>query len=106
MENINREGQSHAVLGQKYAYATASLVMGICCFVNFAGLEKAVLAIIFGLMALKQTPLPQLTQRRAWAKAGITLGALLLVVVPTLIILNLDRLRTFIDALQKLSDGR
>ncbi|HSB09773.1 MAG TPA: hypothetical protein VLM38_09845 [Blastocatellia bacterium] len=106
MDHINKEARSYAVLGQKYAYATISLVMGIVCFVNFAGLEKAILAIVFGWLALKHTPPPDLTQRRRWAKAGITLGILLLLVVPTVIILNLERLRGFIEALQKLSDGR
>ena len=43
-----------AVLGQKYAYATASLILGLLCFVNLAGLEKAVVAIVFGVLALAQ----------------------------------------------------
>jgi len=94
------------VLGQKYAYATISLILGIACFINLVGMEKAILAVVFGWMALKSTPLPVLKERRVWAKVGLGLGALVLIVVPAIILLNIDRLRTFIEAIQKLSDGR
>ena len=48
MSESNQESQAHTVLGQKYAYATISLILGIACFINLAGLEKALLAVIFG----------------------------------------------------------
>ncbi|MFY9609761.1 MAG: hypothetical protein WAU45_14230 [Blastocatellia bacterium] len=102
----NQESKTHVVLGQKYAYATASLVLGILCFVNFAGLEKAIVAIIFARLALKSTPPPKLTERRLWAQIAIGLAALVLILVPTVIILNFDRLRGFLDALAKLSEGK
>jgi hypothetical protein len=100
------ESKAYIVLGQKYAYATISLILGIACFINLAGLEKAVLAVIFASLALKSTPPPALTTRRVWAKTGLVLGILVLVVIPTIIILNLDRLRVIVDALMKLSDGK
>ena len=102
----NNESQVHTVLGQKYAYATISLVLGLACFVNLAGMEKAALAIIFGLLALKSTPAPALKARRVWAKTGVGLGTLVLVIVPTIILLNLDRLRLIVDTLSKLSNGK
>lgn len=95
-----------SVLGQKYAFATASLIMGIACYVNLLGMEKAVLAILFAWMALKQYPAPALTERRGWAKAGLAMGAILLAVVPTVLLLNLDRLELVIDALRKLQDAK
>jgi hypothetical protein len=94
------------VLGQKYAYATISLILGIACFVNLAGMEKAVLALIFGWLALKSTPAPMLNSRRVWAKAGIVLGMTVLVVIPILVVLNLDRLRVILDVLIKMSEGK
>ena len=94
------------ILGQKYAFATASLILGICSYVNLLGLEKPILAIIFGWLALRTKPEPQLTEHRGWAKAGVTLGTIILIVLPVLIILNLDRLREFIDILSKLNGGR
>ena len=106
MNESKQESQAPIVLGQKYAYATISLILALACFINLAGLEKALLAVIFGWMALKSTPAPALKTRRVWAKTGIVLGALLLIVVPTIIILNLDRLRVIVEALMKLSEGR
>jgi hypothetical protein len=100
------ESNKHIIFGQKYAYATVSLVLGICCFVNFVGMEKAILAIVFAWMALRTPPEPVLKERRTWAKAGLSLGALMLIIVPTLIFLNFDRLREFIEVLTKMSNGR
>jgi len=94
------------ILGQKYAFATASLILGIFSFVNLLGLEKPILAIIFGWLALRATPAPQLIEHRVWAKTGVVLGTIVLIVIPTIIILNLHRLREFIDVLSTLSGGR
>lgn len=102
-ENQTRES---LILGQKYAFATASLILGIFSFVNLLGLEKPILAIIFGWLALRTQPAPQLTQHRVWAKTGVVLGTIVLIVVPTLIILNFHRLQEFIDVLSKLDGGR
>ena len=106
MSERNQEIQAHVVLGQKYAYATISLILGLACFINLAGLEKALLAMIFGWLALKTTPAPVLKARRVWAKTGLVLGTLVLILIPTIILLNLDRLRVFVDALTKLSEGK
>jgi len=104
-ENVP-SAQEHAVLGQKYAFAAAALVMGILCYVNAFGLEKACAAIAFGWLALRAQPVPVLRLRRAWAKAGLTLGLLLFVIVPTVLLLNLDRLRAVIELLKTLQTGR
>ena len=106
MTTADAEIRPYTILGQKYAYATVALVLGIACFINLAGMEKAVLAIIFAWMALKSKPAPGLNQRRTWAQAGLALGIALLVLVPTIIFLNFGRLHTLVDALSKLSNGR
>lgn len=103
LENQTKEP---LILGQKYAFATASLILGIFSFINLLGLEKPILAIIFGWLALRTKPAPQLIDHRGWAKAGVTLGTIVLIVVPVLIILNFDRLREFVDILSKLNGGR
>lgn len=100
------EVKKHVVLGQKYAYATVSLLMGILCFVNIAGMEKAILAIIFAWLALRTTPEPILRQRRMWAQAGLVLGGLLLIIVPIVIFFTFGRLREVFDLLMKMSNGR
>ena len=103
LENQTKES---LILGQKYAFATASLILGIFSFVNLLGLEKPILAIIFGWLALRTQPAPQLTQHRVWAKTGVVLGTIVLIVVPMLIILNFHRLQEFIEVLSKLDGGR
>ncbi len=103
---MNNEMQNYTILGQKYAYATISLILGIVCFVNLAGMEKAVLAIIFGWLALRTNPLPALNERRLWAQVGLILGALVLIIVPLVIILNLEQLRELIEALSKIGNRK
>ena len=98
----NTSTQHSIVIGQKYAFATASLIMGIACFTSFLGLEKAILAIVFAWLALRRRPEPALTEHRGWAKAGLVLGILPLVIVPTLLILNFDRVKQLIEVLSKL----
>jgi len=108
MQNPDCPPREAAVLGQKYAYATASLILGLLCFVNLAGLEKAVVAIVFGMLALGRRPTPVLVQRRAWAKAGVALGATMIVLVPTLVyfVIGIDGLRQVIEALARLGAAK
>lgn len=103
LENQTKEP---LILGQKYAFATVSLILGIFSFVNLLGLEKPILAIIFGWLALRATPGPRLTEHRVWAKAGVVLGTIILIVVPTLIIVNFHRLQELVEVLSKLNGGR
>ena len=103
IENKTREP---LILGQKYAFATASLILGIFSFVNLLGLEKPILAIVFGWLALRTKPAPPLTEHRVWAKTGVVLGTIILIVVPTLIIINFHRLQEFVEVLSKLNGGR
>lgn len=94
--------QQSVVLGQKYAFATASLIMGVACFVSLLGMEKAILAIVFAWLALRKQPEPVLTEHRAWAKAGLVLGILPLVLVPVLLIVNFEKVQHLIEVLSKL----
>ncbi len=100
------ETKKSFIVGQKYAFATASLIMGIGCFVNLLGLEKAILAIVFAWLALRAEPAPVLKEHRIWAKAGLILGILPLIILPLIIILNFDRLREIVECISKLSGGR
>jgi hypothetical protein len=100
------EAREPLILGQKYAFATASLILGITCFTNLLGLEKAILAIVFARLALRAKPEPVLKEHRLWAKAGMILGILPLIILPILILLNLDQIRELIEMLSKLNGGR
>lgn len=108
MQNHDGSVKDAAVLGQKYAYATVSLTLGLLCFVNLAGLEKAVMAIVFGMMALGRRPAPNLVQRRAWAKTGIALGTAIIILVPSVIyfVIGMDGLRQVVEALARLGAAK
>lgn len=100
------EIKNYSILGQKYAYATVSLLLGIFCFINLAGMEKAALAIVFAWLALRTAPEPILKERRMWAQAGLVLGALVLIIVPIVIFFTFGRLREIIEVISRMSSGR
>lgn len=90
------------IVGQKYAYATASLLLGIICFINLLGMERAILAIVFAILALKSVPQPRLERRRLWAIAGLILGIITMVLVPLIIFFKFDQVKELIHALNNL----
>lgn len=98
--------ESAFVLGQRYTLSTLAVALALLSFLNVAGLEKSVLAIVLGLKALKTVPAPPLEQRRGWARLGIGLGVSHVVVLATVILLNLHRLPKLFEALRALSDLR
>jgi hypothetical protein len=98
--------ESAFVLGQRYTLATLALGLALLSFLNLAGMEKAIFAIVLGVKALRPTPEPPLEQRRSWARLGIGLAAAHVVLVVTVILLNLDRLSKLLDALRAMSDLR
>ena len=101
-----QEDRANVVLGQKYAYATAALMLGIASFVNLLGMEKALLAIIFARLALKSEPPPALKNRREWGQAGLVLGVLQVVLISVLIIIFRNELRQGLDLLLRLQDAK
>jgi hypothetical protein len=98
--------ESAFVLGQRYTLATLALGVALLSFLNLAGVEKAILAIVLGLKALSLTPTPALERRRAWARWAIGLASAHVVLVVTLVLLNLDRLSALFEALRAMSDLR
>lgn len=91
-----------AVVGQKYAYATAALLVGISSYIQLLGMERALLAILFAWLALRPTPGPTLQERRIWAKAGFILGLVMLTMVPAIVVFKFEFFKEFIAALEKL----
>jgi hypothetical protein len=98
--------ESAFVLGQRYTLATVALALALLSFLNLAGLEKAIIAIVLGLKALKTDPAPPIEQRRGWARLGIGLAAAHIVLLTTVILLSLHRLPKLLEALRALSDLR
>jgi hypothetical protein len=98
--------ESAFVLGQRYTMAALALAVALLSFLNLAGLEKSILAIVLGLKALRSTPQPVLEDRRGWAQLAVGLGMAHAVLVVTVILLNLDRISRLLDALRAVSDLR
>ena len=96
--------ESSFVLGQRYTLATLAVGLALLSFLNLAGLEKAILAIVLGLKALKTTPQPALERRRSWARFGIGLAVVHILVLASIILFNLDRLPKLLEALRAISD--
>jgi uncharacterized membrane protein YadS len=94
------------VLGQRYTLATLALVIGALSFLNLAGIEKAVLAIVLGLRALSLRPEPALETRRGWASGGVALGSVHIALLTMIILLNLDRLAQVGKVFEALSNLR
>jgi len=106
MTGLNQNDNAAAVLGQKYAYVTVALVLAISSFVSLLGMEKSILAIIFAWLALRPEPAPLLSDRRRWGRVAIALGVIHVVLMPTLILLNLDKIRAALQLLMTLQEGK
>lgn len=98
--------ESAFVLGQRYTLATLALSVALLSFLNLAGVEKSILAVVLGLKALSREPAPALGARRSWATSGVALGAAQVAIVVTVILLNIDQIPRLIEAFRALSDGR
>lgn len=102
MNASNADPNAVAVLGQKYAFATASLILGVACYVSFLGLEKATLAILFAWLALRPSPAPALREHRGWAKTGLVLGIMPWIIIPVLLVWKWNRVLDLLKYLQQL----
>ena len=94
--------ESAFVLGQRYTFASLALGLALLSFLNLAGLEKAVFAIVLALRALTPAPAPPLQERRGWAKVAMGLAIAHIVLLVTIVLLNLHRLPELIEALRAL----
>lgn len=106
MSDAQEQVRAHTVLGQKYVYATISLILGIASFFNVFGIDKAILAIIFARLALKSVPGPVLKDRRKWGQVGLILGTLQVVLISVLLILFRNELRDALEVLVRLQDAK
>ena len=97
---------SDFIAGQRYAFASMALVVAILSFVNLAGIEKAILAIVLASKALGRDPAPALEVRRRWATAGRALGAVQILLVAGVVLLNLDRIPKLLEVLRAFADLR
>ena len=73
---------------EKSVWAIASLTLGVACFITVFGMEKALLAIVFGYLGIKEMKANKKLQGKNMAYLGIALGVvsivLVIVLLPTL----------------------
>jgi hypothetical protein len=72
---------------RKFPLAFASLLVGIVSFVQLFGLEKAVLAIILGALALKEVS-PDQEKGKTYAYAGIALGSVYVLILVAIAVIK------------------
>jgi hypothetical protein len=106
MKEPNQNDSAAIVLGQKYAFVTVALVLSIGSFISLLGMEKSILAIIFACLALRSEPGPPLHDRRRWGMVAIALGVIHVVLMPTLVLLNLDKIKAVLQLLMTLQEGK
>jgi Na+/proline symporter len=82
-------------------FAIASLVMGIVSFIQIFGMEKAIVAVVFGLLALKRINRNAPLQGRKLAIAGIILGVISVILTIIFTIKFFPQLRQMQQMLQK-----
>jgi ABC-type transport system involved in cytochrome c biogenesis permease subunit len=63
--------------------AIVSLVLGIFSFIHLLGIEKAVLSVVFGVLALKEINQTQKFKKIAYV--GISLGIIYLLIVAVIL---------------------
>ena len=62
-------------------FAVVSLVIGVFSFVTLFGLEKAILAVVFGFLALRRIGKNSQLRGRGLAIAGVVLGGIAVVLL-------------------------
>ena len=81
-------------------FAIASLAIAIISFINLAGMEKAILAIIFGTLALKRMEKDDNLSGVKFARAGIIIGVLSILITIQLIIRFYPKFKQIINQMQ------
>ena len=73
-------------MGNKSKVAIASLIVGIACFLNLFGIEKAIAAIALGYMGLNEAAAEEKTGKKL-AYAGITLGIVYIITISVILLI-------------------
>ncbi|OGS20572.1 MAG: hypothetical protein A2252_09950 [Elusimicrobia bacterium RIFOXYA2_FULL_39_19] len=72
----------------KSKLAIASMVMGLLSFVQLFGIEKAVVSIVFGSIALREILAGEELRGKNYAYAGIILGSLYILILAGFLIVK------------------
>lgn len=87
--------------GRRAGLAVASLALSLVAFLSLLGAEKAILAILLAVLALKGAMPGSRTRRMA--TAAIAIATMFLATVVVVLVAFWDKVVQFVDLLQKLS---
>jgi len=87
--------------GRRTGIGIAALAIGITTYLSLLGAEKAVLAVVLGVLALRGEPHGTLARRLGIA--SVVLGSVFIVTIPVLLVVFWDRVAEFVSILSKLS---
>ncbi len=86
------------------AFAAASVTLGICAFISLLGVEKAILAIVFGVLAMKNGGACP-AKRLGLARFGVLLGILHILLVAVLLTLFREEVMRFFEFMERFQAG-
>jgi len=98
---------NHDPLGEPYnaglrvGFGIAALTFGAVSFLSLLGAEKAVTAIVFGVLAMRGVRQGSLAKRLG--RASVVLGAAFLFTMAALLVVFHDQVMELVRVLQKLS---
>jgi hypothetical protein len=87
--------------GRRMGFAVSALALGLVAFLSLLGMEKAILAIVLGSLAIRGAKPGALARRLGTVAVG--LGGLFLVTIPVLLLVFWDRVVEFVRLLSTLS---
>jgi hypothetical protein len=97
---LSPESNSELLIrGRKEGYATAALALSAVSFTHLLGAEKALLAIVLAVLALRGGR-SSVARTRGWA--AIALAGIYIVTVATVLVLFHDKLAQLIELLKDL----
>lgn len=87
--------------GRRAGLATAALLVGVVSFISMLGVEKALMAITLGALAIKGRAAGR--RARRMGIAAIVLGSIFVATVAVVLVLLWDKVGEFLRLLQQLS---
>ena len=100
-----RENQDQIIkaynTGRRVGFGISALVLSIVAYLSMLGFEKAILAIVLGVLALKGTENKTITKRLGII--SICLGVLFIITAIVMLIIFRDKVAEFITLLKQIS---
>lgn len=77
---------------KKSRWAIVSLILGLVSFIQLLGIERAILAVIFGILALKEIEKETNINGKNIAYIGIILGIIYILIISVISIMHYSRI--------------